>query len=173
MRIAIYKTILDPAYDFLDVFTYLLYIIDVIINLRTTYLDSFGEEIKSTKKIFWHYTASIGFWIDVLSLLNYPESTSVVLNLIGILKVNRVLRIYQLINQSNIEKGPKIMLQIFYYYLLFLIYLHLVACLWFFFIKQTYDEYLDEKERLPEPIIRPWQPPYDWYDGNDNFWDRY
>ena len=98
MRIAVYKTVLDPAYGYLDIFTYILYIADVIINLRTTYLDSFGEEIKSPKKIFWHYTGSIGFWIDVLSLLNYPESTNVVLNLIGILKVNRVLRIYQLIN---------------------------------------------------------------------------
>ena len=110
MRIEVYKTVLDPAYTFLDFFTYLLYIVDVIINLRTTYLDSFGEEIKSTKKIFWHYIASIGFWIDVLSLLNYPTSTNIILNLIGILKVNRVLRLYQLINQSNIEKGPKIML---------------------------------------------------------------
>ena len=170
---------MDPAYNFLDVFTYLLYIADVIINLRTTYLDSFGEEIKSTKKIFWHYTSSIGFWIDLLSLLNYPKSKSVFLSLIGILKVNRVLRIYQLINQSNIEKGPKILLQILYYYLLFLIYLHLVACLWFYFIELTYKEHLDEVAAFEEdpnleaPHIRPWQPPYDWYDGNDNFWVRY
>lgn len=179
MRIEVYKTVLDPAYGYIDFFTYLLYIADVIINLRTTYIDSFGEEIKSTKKIFWHYIASIGFWIDVLSLFNYPESTSVILNMIGILKVNRVLRIYQLINQSNIEKTPKILLQILYYYLLFLIYLHLVACLWFYFVKQTYDEHLAEvaafeaDPTLPEPSIRPWQPPYDWYDGNDNFWLRY
>ena len=159
MRVAVYRTVLDPAYGYLDVFTYLLYIADVIINLRTTYLDSFGEEIKSPKKIFWHYTGSSGFWIDVLSLLNYPESTSVVLNLIGILKVNRVLRIYQLINQSNIEKGPKILLQILYYYLLFLIYLHVVACLWFYFIELTYLEHQDEVKLLGgagNAKIRPW-----------------
>lgn len=29
------------------------------------------------------------------------------------------------------------------------------------------------REEGYEPGIRPWQPPYDWYDGNDNFWDRY
>ena len=45
MRIAVYTTLLDPAYNFLDIFTYMLYIIDVIVNLRTTYLDSYGEEI--------------------------------------------------------------------------------------------------------------------------------
>ena len=98
MRVAVHRTLLDPAYGFLDVFTYLLYIADVVINLRTTYLDSFGEEIKSTKKIFWHYTGSVGFWIDLLSLFNYPFSSNIFLSLVGILKVNRVLRIYQLIN---------------------------------------------------------------------------
>ena len=98
MRVAVHTTVLDPVYAPLDVFTYILYILDVVINIRTTYMNSFGEEIFSTKKIFWHYAGSMGFWIDLLSLLNYPGSTSWVLNMIGILKVNRVLRIYTLIN---------------------------------------------------------------------------
>ena len=93
MRIAVYPTILDPVYTPLDIFTYLLYIVDVIVNIRTTYMDSFGEEIKNTKQIFKHYAASFGFWIDILSLLNYPTSSSPILNIIGIAKVNRVLRI--------------------------------------------------------------------------------
>ena len=45
MRIAVYKTALDPFWNPLDFFTFLLYVIDVIINLRTTYFDSFGEEV--------------------------------------------------------------------------------------------------------------------------------
>ena len=93
MRIAVYKTILDPVYDYLDVFTYMLYILDVVINLRTTFLDSFGEEITSPYKIFTHYVMGAGFWIDILSLLNYPMGSNAILNMIGILKVNRVLRI--------------------------------------------------------------------------------
>ena len=93
MRIAVYPTVLDPVYTPLDIFTYFLYIADVIVNIRTTYMDSFGEEIKNTKQIFKHYAASFGFWIDILSLLNYPTSSSPILNIIGIAKVNRVLRI--------------------------------------------------------------------------------
>lgn len=151
MRIAVYPTVLDPVYTPLDVFTYILYITDVLVNVRTTYMNSFGEEIKAPKKIFWHYTGSMGFWIDVLSLLNYPAGSNPVLNLIGILKVNRVLRIYTLINNSNIEKGPKIMLQIGYYYLLFLIYLHLVACVWFFVIEGNYKEYIANGSTTPAP----------------------
>ena len=49
MRISVYPTILDPVYTPLDIFTYFLYILDVIVNIRTTYMDSFGEEIKNTK----------------------------------------------------------------------------------------------------------------------------
>ena len=82
-----------------------------------------------------HYAASFGFWIDILSLLNYPTSTSPLLNIIGIAKVNRVLRIQTLIQRSNMLKGSKILGEMGYYYLLFIIYLHVVACLWFFFIE--------------------------------------
>ena len=45
MRIAVYKTALDPFWNPLDFFTFLLYVLDVMINLRTTYFDSFGEEV--------------------------------------------------------------------------------------------------------------------------------
>ena len=93
----------------------------------------------------------MGFWIDVLSLLNYPNASNPILNLIGILKVNRVLRIYSLINNSNMEKGPKIMLQIGYYYLLFMIYMHLVACVWFMVIESNYKEYIDNGQTTPAP----------------------
>ena len=139
MRIAVYKTVLSPVYEPLDIFTYILYVADVFINLRTTYLDSFGEEIKSPHKIFTHYVYSVGFWIDMFSLLNYPYASHPILNIVGILKVNRFLKISTLITQSNMEKGPKIMMQMLYYYMLFIIYLHLVACMWFLFIEQTYQ----------------------------------
>ena len=138
MKIAVYRDVLGDWYDPLDIFTYMLYILDVFINLRTTYLDRFGEEIKNPKQIVRHYVYSVGFWIDLLSLLNYPMGSSVVLSMIGILKINRVLRISTLITQSSMEKSQKIMMQMLYYYMLFIIYLHLVACLWFYFVEEGY-----------------------------------
>ena len=144
MRIAVYMTALDPYYIYLDFFTFLLYVLDVFVNLRTTYLDSFGEEILDPKKIMKNYSTSPGFYIDVLSLLNYPTSSHPVLNIIGILKVNRVLRISTLVKESNMDKGIKSMCMMLYYYFLFIIYLHLVGCMWFYFIEQTYQEYLKD-----------------------------
>lgn len=167
MRIAVYPTALDPFYNPFDIFTFCLYVADVVINLRTTYLDSFGEEIKDSRAIVLNYALSVGFWIDIISLLNYPYSVNPILNMVGIMKVNRVLRISTLITQSNMEKGPKIMMQMLYYYMLFIIYLHLVACLWFFICEQTY------KTSLLDDRYQAWIPPYDFYDGQDNYWKRY
>ena len=130
MKIAVYKNVLDPFWDPLDFFTFLLYVLDVLINLRTTYLDSFGEEIKDPKKMAKNYAYSFGFIIDVLSLLNYPLCKVTVLNIIGILKVNRVLRISTIVKESNMDKSYKSLLMMFYYYFLFIIYLHLVGCMW-------------------------------------------
>ena len=42
MRIAVHPNILDPVYDPLDFFTFALYVIDVFVNLCTTFLDPFG-----------------------------------------------------------------------------------------------------------------------------------
>ena len=135
MRIAVYKTALDPFWNPLDFFTFFLYVLDVVINLRTTYLDTFGEEIKDPKKIAKNYAFSVGFAIDVLSLLNYPLCSVTILNIIGILKVNRVLRISTIIKESNMDKGVKSLLMMLYYYFLFIVYLHLVGCMWFYFIE--------------------------------------
>lgn len=54
-----------------------------------------------------------------------------------------------------------------YYYMLFIIYLHLVACLWFFICEQNY------KASLEDDRYQAWVPPYDFYDGRDNYWVRY
>ena len=65
------------------------------------------------------------------------------------------------------EKGPKILMQMLYYYMLFIIYLHIIACLWFLFCEETY------KLSKNDSRYQAWIPPYDFYDGNDNFWERY
>ena len=167
MRIAVYRTVLDPAYGPLDFFTFFLYVADVAVNLRTSYLNAFGEEITDPKEIFKHYATSAGFYIDIFSLLNYPTSSSPILNVIGLLKLNRFLKISTLITQSNMNAGDKSMMKMLYFYALFIIYLHLVACMWFFFIERTY---IDSKEN---DRYQPWVPPYDYYDSADNFWERY
>lgn len=73
VRIGLNPEVLDPAYIYIDTFTWLLYFIDVVINFRTTYIDNFGEEIYDDRKITLHYIATYGFWIDLISLIAFPN----------------------------------------------------------------------------------------------------
>ena len=96
VRFALKRNFGEPFYFTYDLITYIMYWADIFISLRTTYIDSFGEEIRDNKMIIKRYLSSLSFWIDLLSLLNYPtkgfqEDNS--LNFFGILKAVRLARL--------------------------------------------------------------------------------
>jgi len=105
IRIGINEKLLDPAYDWIDLVTWLIYVTDIFINARMTYLDVSGHEVLDSRTIAMKYIASMRFTIDVLSLFNLPNlvisdiSTSwqVALNALGLLKLSRYLRAQKLI----------------------------------------------------------------------------
>lgn len=129
------------VYYAVDLTTYIMYWLDIFISLRTTFIDSFGEEIKDKKVICCRYLTSLNFYIDLVSLLSLPTrgvQTNKFLSFFGILKVVRITRLLKLITQSHYQKGSKVFLKIAYYFILFLFYLHIVGCLWFSVIEATY-----------------------------------
>lgn len=105
IRIGVSVTLADPAYDYIDLITWLFYFTDIFINLRTTYVDNYGIEVTEPKKVMKNYLASIRFLIDILSLLNLPslvsksfsKTTQIVLNMLGLLKLSRYFRAQGLI----------------------------------------------------------------------------
>ena len=90
IRIGINTKLFGTAYDVIDLITWLIYLADIFINLRTTYVDRFGFEVTSSKAIMKHYVFSSKFALDALSLLNFPTvflpNAPLVLNLLGLLK---------------------------------------------------------------------------------------
>ena len=72
IKIGVNRYILGQAYDYIDLFTYFLYLFDLIINFRTTYINSQGVEIKEIKLIRKRYACSMRFIYDLISLLNFP-----------------------------------------------------------------------------------------------------
>jgi len=73
LRIGVNKSLFDPSYDYIDLLTWLIYVMDVAINLRTTYIDNFGHEIVDSKMIAKKYIRSLRFIMDILSLINLPN----------------------------------------------------------------------------------------------------
>ena len=100
LRIAVNTTLMDPIYDPIDLVTWLIYVVDVGVNCRTTYLDAFGREVTDGRRILMQYVGSFRFVIDVLSLLNLPSymvsgvssGSLVVLNILGLFKLSRYFR---------------------------------------------------------------------------------
>lgn len=73
IRIGINTKLLDPAYEIIDLITWLIYVTDVVINMRTTFINNLGHEIIESKLIARNYIVSPRFIIDILSLLNLPN----------------------------------------------------------------------------------------------------
>ena len=146
IRIGVNETLWDPYYDYIDLITWLIYVTDVFVNLRTTYIDSFGHEVVQSKKIAMRYVSSARFYIDILSLVNLPNimlsgvstTTTLVLNALGLLKLARYFRAQDLIVQSRLRKDVKAEASCLYYFVLLVIYLHVMGCLFFLACLTTY-----------------------------------
>ena len=147
IRIGINTRLWDPAYDVVDAITWIFYLVDIFVNLRTTYIDNYGFEVIEDKKIMNNYVRSYRFILDVVSLLNLPSfvvadvdsTTQVALSMLGLLKLSRYFRAHTLIVQSRLQKYQKAWASFGYYFVLLLIYLHMLGCLFFFFCLQTYE----------------------------------
>ena len=148
LRIGVNTTLWDPVYDIMDLITWIIYIADVFINLRTTYVDNFGMEIHETGKITMNYVGSFRFIIDVLSLVNFPsimlssasKGTAVILNTFGLLKISRYFRAQRLIIESRLSSDEKTKASCCFYFVLLLLYLHMIGCLFFYFCLTTYEK---------------------------------
>ena len=100
IRIGVNVELWDPVYNWVDLVTWLIYVTDVLVNVRTTYIDNFGHEVVDSKKIATKYVKSMRFYIDILSLINFPSimlggasmQTQIALNALGLLKLSRYFR---------------------------------------------------------------------------------
>ena len=147
IKIGVNKYILGRAYDIIDSFTYILYVADLLINFRTTFTDSQGNEIKDLKAIRVKYLNSFRFVADFISLLNLPMMSYYISSnfikdaaaLCGLFKLAKILRIQKLNTTSALHKDTKALISFFYYTLFLVIYLHLTGCLLFYFYLKTYE----------------------------------
>lgn len=147
IRIAINTDLFGKAYDVIDLITWFFYAVDVGVNLRTTYIDTFGLEVTDSGKIMGKYTGSLRFILDILSLFNLPTVISknfslrsqLVLSTLGLLKISRYFRAQGLIVESRLKTNRKAGMSCCFYFVLLIIYLHMMGCLFFLFCLTTYE----------------------------------
>jgi hypothetical protein len=122
---------------------------DIIISFRSTYLSTVdGVEIIDDFKIAKNYTGKIfgGFFLDLISsiplndivvpLFTESKSVSIFLESIGLLKIIRIAKLGTFIANLNINAGVKVLLKMIQMVLYLVLSMHIIACLWFFIVKQ-------------------------------------
>ena len=134
---------LDIINGFVDFF----FMLDILINFRTSYLNELtGAEVVNLKAIAKKYLkgrflvdflASIPVEIFTYMFVGGSKDNTFVLQMFGLLKLVRVLRLSRLIAYMNLKNDVKMSLKLIKLIFFLVMFLHWLACLWFFIVKQN------------------------------------
>uniref|UniRef100_A0A915I0L0 Ion transport domain-containing protein n=1 Tax=Romanomermis culicivorax TaxID=13658 RepID=A0A915I0L0_ROMCU len=123
----------DPI-EVVDLIVDIMFIVDIIINFRTTYVNENDEVVSHPGKIAIHYfkgwflidvVAAIPF--DLLLFSSQPDETT---TLIGLLKTARLLRLVRVVRKLDrySEYGAAVLLLLM---ATFALIAHWLACIWY------------------------------------------
>jgi hypothetical protein len=91
----------------------LIFLLDILVNFRTTYIDSHGEEVVDPRRIAYNYL-KLSFWVDLCatipldSILHGITGTdNPTYELFGILKLGRLNKLKKIISYLNVVEDVK------------------------------------------------------------------
>ncbi|KAK3109016.1 hypothetical protein FSP39_021204, partial [Pinctada imbricata] len=123
----------DPL-TIIDLIVDIMFIVDILINFRTTYVNKNDEVVSETGKIAVHYFKG-WFLIDVVAaipfdLLLFGSKTDETTTLIGLLKTARLLRLVRVARKLDrySEYGAAVLMLLM---LVFALIAHWLACIWY------------------------------------------
>lgn len=116
----------------------LIFLIDVILTFRTTYLDTdLGKEETNMHKIASSYLRG-AFVIDFASSVPFAifvpesqESLRAAFGMLGLLKLLRIQRLSAAVQGSNLPQGTKVYLKILMMAFKLMLVMHVLATIWF------------------------------------------
>ena len=139
------SNLIDGIIDF-------LFFIDILVNFRTTYFNKrTGDEVILPAKIARNYISSGRFFIDLFASIPIDDFVGIFssnagdLQLLGLLKLVRVLRLGKIISHLRTKDNVKMSLKLLQLLLFLIIYIHLIACIWFLLVSAdigTEDEWI-------------------------------
>ena len=116
----------DQTMDNLSLFFYLL---DILLNFHTTYYDAEGDEIFHSRMICRRY-ARRGLLFDALAAFPFHLFSIRFLQLVSLIKMARLKRIFELIRRANLSYQQKVMLRLISFLILIPFIFHTLACIW-------------------------------------------
>jgi len=113
-----------------------LFFLDVLINFRTTYIeDKTTDEIFDPKRIAIQYLKG-RFWIDIIASVPFDyvvqpflrgDNNRTVLQMLGVIKLARILRLSRLISFMNLKDDVKMSLKLIRLIFFIVLYIHFVG----------------------------------------------
>ena len=163
--------------NIMNAFIDVAFIIDVVINFRTSYVvETTGIEITNLKTIAINYLKG-KFAIDFLASLpldmfsfmtSSGKENSFIFQILGLLKLVRVLRLSKLITYLNLKSNVKMSLKLAKLIFFIVMFVHWLACVWFYIVVQDYSWWppLDDKYIVTQLYEMPQFTKY-WVSKND------
>jgi hypothetical protein len=118
------------TYNIVNLTSAVFFILDIFLQLNTTFYDADGEEIFDKRRIRIHYLCGM-FTVDLLSsipieiiLPNHP------LRVLNILKILRIFRLTAIINKMNVDEEAKSQMRILQLIFLLMLCMHIVGSAW-------------------------------------------
>ncbi len=131
----------EPDYSYSIVYIVFDYIVDFIfltdlfINFRTSKMHK-GEEVTNPIKIARIYLTRPSFYLDVLCIIQLHIITgNSVLKLFKVAKIHTISKFTILLRNINLKQEISALVKIVWYFWLFLMYIHFLACIWFLVVK--------------------------------------
>ena len=128
-----------PAYIVVDSIINFIFIVDVFINFRTTFLHPLtGEEVFDSKRIALHYLKS-RFIIDLIAIIPLDNIVSLFIitdnvsafSLVSLLKLTRIMRLGRLISIMKVNDEVKLSLRLIKIIFFLVLFVHWQGWAWY------------------------------------------
>jgi len=115
-----------------------LFILDIVVNFRSSYLNELNDEVKDTWRIAKRYLKGAFAFdllaclpLDIILSLTTPDINPSTIRVLAMVKLIRLIRLRHIIYFLRANKNFKLSLQLFLIICSALLFCHVVACLWF------------------------------------------
>ena len=133
---------------FFEVFDWIvdfIFLLDIIITFRTSFINYKGIEVTNLKEIARSYLKG-QFMLDFVATIPIDSIIRTIFNtdnhlyeIFGILKLGRILRLNKIIQYLKMEEDIKASMKVFKMIFFLSIYIHLAACMWWLVIMHSVE----------------------------------
>jgi len=130
----------NPSMVLINYLIDIMFLMDIILNFRTSFQDLNGDEVIIPKDIAINYITEGRFFIDVVSTIPFELIMAEIFSIqdaqkfqiLSMLKLFRVLRLSRIIAYMNSTNDVKLSLRLFKLCFFLVLYLHCTACLLYY-----------------------------------------